>query len=327
MHRGPRLAIRSVRPAGLLLMVTLLSAWGMAAAAAPPPPPKGSQARSPEVDKAVAELKREYGAFVRNREAAPLRTACNYFKEDAAGTIPPEAVLAALERRMPGDARECAYVKWQLLSALPAEPDAPTVQRLVKVYQRAPVPAPRYGASKQDQRKLDGLLVGAKPEDDVRLNDGLEKLAEQAAATDRAVIAFRDELYRRLPPSREKFLAALQDAHARVTAAADKEKLAEALEADLPGWALQGGTSRAHVREVAELLGKLRFIESPPYYAYASVRSGTLGWRTRNDALLTKAKFATLHKALLDAAGVGPLPESDAADRRTTPQAARKPRS
>ena len=190
-------------------------------------------------------MKREYGAFVRNPEAAPLRTACDYFKEDAAGTIPPDAVLAALEQRMAGNARESAYVKWQLLSALPAELDAPTVERLVKVYQRAPVPAPRYGASKQDQRKLDGLLVGAKPEDDVRLTDGLGKMAEQAAATDRVVIAFRDELYRRLPPSREKFLAALQDAHARVTAAADKEKLAEALEADLPGWALQGGTPRA----------------------------------------------------------------------------------
>ena len=278
--------------------------------------PAKSPAKSPEVEQAVAELKREYGAFVRNPEAAPLRTACNYFKEDAAGTIPPEAVLAALEQRMPGNAREGAYVKWQLLSALPAEPDAAAVGRLVKVYQRAPAPTPRYGVSKQDQRKLDGLLVGAKPEDDVRLTDGLEKMAANAAAADQVVIAFRDELYRRLPPSREKFLAALQDAHARVTAAADKEKLAEALEADLPGWALQGGTSREQVREVADLLGKLRFIESPPYYAYASVRSGTLGWRTRNDALLTKAKFATLHKAMLDAAGVGPLPDAPAAAKR-----------
>ena len=306
MHRGQGLAIR-ISAGAWLLVLTL----GTSLSAAPPPPKK-SPAKSPEVVQAIAELKREYGASVRNPEAAPLRTACNYFKEDAAGTIPLDAVLAVLDRRMPGDARECAYVKWQLLSALPAEPDEATVRRLVKLYQQAPAPAPRYGTSKQDQRKLDALLVGAKLEDDVRLTEGLEKMAEQAAAGDRVVIAFRDELYRRLPPSREKFLAALQDAHARVTAAADKAKLAEALQTDLPGWALQGGTSRAHVREVAELLGKLRFIESPPYYAYASVRSGTLGWRTRNDALLTKAKFATLHKAMLDAAGVGPLPDAAA---------------
>jgi hypothetical protein len=56
------------------------------------------------------------------------------------------------------------------------------------------------------------------------------------------------------------------------------------------------------VREVVELFGKLRMVQSPPYYAYASVRSGKLGWRTRTDTLLTKAKLATLHKQLLEAA-------------------------
>jgi hypothetical protein len=56
------------------------------------------------------------------------------------------------------------------------------------------------------------------------------------------------------------------------------------------------------VREVVELFGKLRMVQSPPYYAYASVRSGKLGWRTRTDTLLTKTKLANLHKQLLEAA-------------------------
>ena len=83
------------------------------------------------------------------------------------------------------------------------------------------------------------------------------------------------------------------------------------MENDLPGWALQSSAARADVRQVAELLGKLRFVESPPYYAYASVRSGELAWRTRTDTLLTKKKFADLHKAMLDAAA-GARPGEDA---------------
>jgi hypothetical protein len=85
--------------------------------------------------------------------------------------------------------------------------------------------------------------------------------------------------------------------------------LAARLLDDLPQWALVTAVDeagRAAVAEVAELLGRLRFVESPPYYAYASVRSGKLAWRTRTDTLLTKAKFAALHKQLLDAAGVPP---------------------
>jgi len=69
-----------------------------------------------------------------------------------------------------------------------------------------------------------------------------------------------------------------------------------------PPMAACGWRYRAAVREVVELFGKLRMVESPPYYAYASVRSGKLGWRDRTDTLLTKAKLTALHKQLLEAA-------------------------
>jgi hypothetical protein len=296
------------RPALLTLFAGCLAAGLLCSTVAGAPATK-----SPEIDEAVAALKREYAASVRKSDTAPLREQCDYFNEDARAKLPLEALLAALEKPLPGgDNRQVAYVKWQLLSGLPAELDEPTVARLIKLYLRAPAPTPRYGLSKQDQKQLDGMIPGVRQQDDVKLTDGLEKAAERAAAADKPVIAFRDELYRRVPASKQKFLAAFEDAATRLAAAAQKDKLAEALESDLPGWALQSSTPRGDVKEITELLGKLRFVESPPYYAYASVRSGKLGWRTRTDKLLTPKKFADLHKAMLDAANPGNADAPDA---------------
>jgi hypothetical protein len=268
--------------------------------------PRTPATKSPELEKAIAELKREYAARVKSPDPEKQRKECNYFAKGPA--IPLDALLAALEKPLAGvpasDGRQSAYVKWQLLSALPQTPDDVTAKRLLKIYERAPAPMPRYGFSRHEKKKLDGLLVGTQLPDDVRLTAIIEESANRGFAADAPIIAYRDELYRRLPTGRDRFVAALVDAHARIVVGADKEKLAEALSLDLPGWAELPDTDKSHAREVADLLGKLRFIESPPYYAYASVRSGKLGWRTRTDTLLTKAKFAALHKRLLDASEV-----------------------
>jgi hypothetical protein len=295
MHRGPGLACRVAVSACVLVSVASAQSGRRAV-------------RSPELDQAVVALKAEYAAFAKNPAGPQLRTECGYFKLGA--NVPLDALLVALERPVAGgsaDGRQTAYIKWQLLSALPQTPDDDAVRRLLKVYERAPLPAMRYGGGKKEQRALDALIDPDRPQDDVRLNAGLDETVAKAFELDRPIVAYRDELYRRLPASREKFVAALRDAHARLGVAAQKDTLAENLQADLPKWALVTGVDeagRSAVREVAELLGKLRFVESPPYYAYASVRSGRLAWRTRADALLTKAKFAALHKQMLDAGGV-----------------------
>jgi hypothetical protein len=256
------------------------------------------------VEKAVAELRREFTAHTKNASSASLRTECDYFKPDAG--VSADLVLPILEKPIQGaDARQTAYVKWQLLSALPKTvEDESIAQRLVKVYQRAPTPSPRYTCAPREQKELDKLLSGARPEDDVRLTDKLEEAVKRGAEADRPIIAFRDELYRRLSPGRDKYIAALQDANARLVVAADKEFLAEALEKDLPTWAISTADSeKGQVKEVADLLGKLRFVESPTYYKSAGVRRGKLQWISDTDTLLTTKKFATLHKTLLDVSG------------------------
>lgn len=278
-----------------------------AAAQKDAPTRKAGAAKPPSLDPAVAELKREYAAFVKDPDAAPLRTECDYFL-DHPQTVTPAALLAVLEKPISGggggDNRQAAYVKWQLLSGLPQTLDAATVQRLIKIYQKAPMPAPRYGFTPQEKRQLDAALAGARPQDDVQLTAKLEEAVERAYGADAPITAYRDELYRRLPVGRDKFFAGLRDATERMGVAAQKWELMEVLVEELQGWALSGDATRAQVREIAELVGRLRFVESPPYYASAGVKKGKVAWVVKTDTLFSKKKLAGLHKLLLEAAGV-----------------------
>ncbi len=291
MQRGLR-RLTGMTAGVLLLALTLAAA----------PTTQKSAGKSPLIESAVAELKREYAAHTKKASAEPVRIACDYFKDPSA--IPADALLIALEKPLPGDNRQAAYVKWQLLSGLPAQLDESTAQRLAKVYERSPVPNRRYAMSPQEQKLLDGLLSGARSQDDVALTEKLEEAANRAFEADHPVVAYRDELYRRLPLGREKLVAGLRDAAARIALGAQKDALAEALSTDLKSWAVAGSPTKAEVREVGELFGKLRFVESPPYYKSAGLRRGKLAWVTDTDTLLTKKKLSDLHKVLLDAAGV-----------------------
>lgn len=303
------------------LVAALVTAAFVSVASCPVPvaaqkdAPTRKSARAPgkgaSLDAAVAELKREYAAYLKDPDAAPPRSASDYFI-DHPQTVAPGALFAVLEKPMPGHNRQVAYVKWQLLSALPETLDAPAVRRLFKVYQNAPMPAPRYGLSPHEKRKLDAAVAGARPQDDVQLTAKLEEAVERAYAANAPIIAYRDELYRRLPLGRDKFFAGLRDGHERMSVAAQRSALMEALIEELQGWALSGDATNTEVREIAELVGKLRFLASPPYYASAGVKKGKVGWVTKTETLFTKKKLADLHKLLLDAASMRPPPAPDA---------------
>lgn len=305
MARGPGFIATLI----VAVSVGVIGAGSLPAAAAQKAAPtrKAGAAKAPSLDAAVAGLKREYAAFVKDPDGAPLRSECDYFV-DHPQTVTPAALLAVLEKPIPGggggDNRQAAYVKWQLLSGLPETLDEATVQRLIKVYQKAPMPAPRYGFTPQEKRQLDAALAGARPQDDVQLTAKLEEAVERAYGADAPITAYRDELYRRLPVGRDKFFAGLRDATERMSVAAQKWALMEVLVEELQGWALSGDATRAQVREIAELVGRLRFVESPPYYASAGVKKGKVAWVVKTDTLFSKKKLAGLHKLLLEAAGV-----------------------
>ena len=297
MTRGRALAVGVVAAALLWACAGVAGAAQKGKANGKPP----AAAKGPTLASAVAELKREYAAYRKDPEQAPLRTASDYFL-DHPGAVSTPAVLAALEKPLGNDARLAGYVKWQLLSALPETLEEADAKRLIKAYQKAPLPAPRYGSAPREKQELDALLTRARPQDDVPLTARLEEAVARGRDADAPVIAYRDGLYRRLPPGRDKVRAGLQDAHARLSVAAPTEEFMAVVAEELQGWALSGDATPAQVGEVAELVGKLRFVEGPPYYESAAVRRGKLSWVVKRDTLMTKKKLADLHKLLLDTA-------------------------
>src|SRR4051812_27642461 len=95
-------------------VVCLLLAAGSVAAAEKAKPDAAA------IDAAIAELKREYAAHLKDPDAAPLRAQCTYFADHPAPvTLSPETVVAGLEKPVANDPRLTAYVRWQLLSAAP----------------------------------------------------------------------------------------------------------------------------------------------------------------------------------------------------------------
>jgi hypothetical protein len=297
-----------------LCRATLTAVALMCSIAATSPPKPADKAAA---DKAVADLKREFAAHAKDPTIAKLRTDCDYFKKTP-GVLSADAVFDVLERQIPGDFRLAAYAKWQMLSALPPKLDAKYVSRLVSAYERAPLPGLRYGASNADKKKLDAAIVGGLPQDDVKLSEKLQAVVDRGFDDDQPILAYRDELYHRLPPSRDKFIAAVHDAMARLKSAAPKNKLAEALQEDLPKWVLSGDAKPYEVKELADIVGKLRFVESPSYYGHAGVHKGKLAWVEKTDKLLTPKKLADLHKVLLEASDNTALADAPAV-KKTAP--------
>lgn len=253
------------------------------------------------VDVAVDELRTEFAAHVRD-PAVRVREACDFFTTKPAAAVTVDAVFAALETKLDPDPRAAAYARWQLLSALPKELDPAAFNRALKAYGNAPPPAARFGLSPAEQSKLDGLLRGVRPTDDVVLTSAVEKQVRQWAQSNRHLLAYRDEWYRRLPKGAPTFAAAFRDAFERQNLAAGAEDFVPLVIADAQNWLVAGDADPPKCAALAELLARLRAKEPPPYYASAAVRSGKLTWVKKTDSMDPRKKLTHLHQALVEAA-------------------------
>ena len=296
---------------GRLIALSLLAPIAAAA-------PDRAKAESAAIDAAVAELSREYAAHLKDPDAAPLRLQCTYFVDRPTTAPPsPESVVAAMEQTSFSDPRLTAYVRWQLLSAAPKkfENDPKLLPRLLDAYRRAPLPPPRLGLSQQDQSKLDALLQRARVVEDALVTSRLEEQAAKDAEANRPILAYRDELYARLPGGYESIVAGFQDAHDRTSVAAGggaKDAHAAKVVEDALAWAQSGQADPRQCARLAELVARLRHVRSPPYYARATLRRGAdrLSWSTRTDAVYSPTKLSDLEKVLRNAEKLGRAQEA-----------------
>jgi hypothetical protein len=283
-----------------------------------------AKAEATVLDTAVADLRKEYAAHLRDAQAAKMRPQCSYF-DDHPVRLSPESLLDALERPAGDDPRAAAYVKWQLLSAAPQKFDAKLLKRVLTVYEKAPAPPARFGLSPEDRSRLDALLSKAKKDDDSALSARIEERVRQDTEANRPILAYRDALYARLPASYESVVAGFRDAHERTQAAAgggSSDEHAARVVRDALAWAQSGDADAEQCAKLAELVARLRFVRSPPYYARAAWRSDHLAWSSRSDAVYSAKKLSDLENVLRETLKVGKAQQ--AAQQRKAPTNGKK---
>ena len=234
---------------------------------------------------AIAELTEEYERSLREA-GAELRAASTYFKDHPDQTVTPDLIIPSLLAQA-GDPRGSAYVKWQLLSALGDEIDEATANQLVDAYRSAPQPIVRPGIERQEQQKLDRLTQSARAGDEPELIETIDRAVEATGKANVPILAYRDELYRRLPKEPATFAAALADLHERHLAAAEGKELAKALVADLREWAATASPTPQTLLALAKACRRLADTPGPQYYTtpYFNQRSGVFAWRKSRSAV------------------------------------------
>jgi hypothetical protein len=270
--------------------------------AAPPAPNAKALARAEAtlIDAAIMDLRKEYAAHLKDPATNSLRPQSNYFTEHPV-QLSTDSVLDALERPVSDDPRCAAYVKWQLLSGAPEKFEAAFHARALKAYENAPPPPPRFGSTQDDRLKLDALLLKARKDEDAAISAKLEERVRRETEENRPILLYRDALYAKLPEGYDTIVAGFRDAHDRTQAAAgggSSDEHAARVVKDALAWAQSGNADPNQCAALAELVARLRFVRSPPYYARAAWRYDHLAWSSKTDAVYSAKKLSDLENVL-----------------------------
>ena len=247
-----------------------------------------SEASRAAVRAAVEKLAEEFRDHLTDLREHQLRASCNYFDQSAAAKILPETLIASLTRHTT-DVRENCYINWQLLSALPAKLDTAMATALLTVYRNSPPPIARPGVSREDQPKLDVMFKGKSMADEADVKHQWEQILDAAAKENAPILAYRDELYHRLPQGFDTFAAAMEDLLARMNAVVDAKSRVKQLVIDVKKWAATESASPQQLSTLANAVRKLADSKSPQYYVspYWRESSGAFVWRKSRTGIET----------------------------------------
>lgn len=231
---------------------------------------------------AVAALSKEYEKYLRDPTSS-VRESSNYFLDYPDPAVTPDAVAQALGGRG-GEPRTTAYVRWQLLSALPegdAELPEAVSRAMLVAYRTAPPPIPRPGIAPHEQKQFDALTRGKKLEHEPDVKGEADAAVSAVARQNVAILRYRDELYRRLPKTPETFAAALEDLAQRMNAVADGKDQVKALAKDVREWAAGPDATPPQLVAIARAARRLADSRGPQYYQspYWSTANNVFQWR------------------------------------------------
>jgi len=251
-----------------LILTACLSIGATCAAAAAPPAPTAKPAQAAKTNTlptAIAALQKEYQTYLKDPAAKGVRVKCDYFKDHPAPDVTPEAIVKALEGSVSGGPGVQAYVKWQLLSAVPGKFPDDLVKRAIAVYHYAPMPGEHPG---MDHYYLKRVINGVRKEQVPQIQHEFDEAVARFRSNNEVLLQYRDELFARLPVSRESIDAGLEDVMERAGHGLIANRIFDNVAAAIRNWALvaaKPGQVQSIINTLARIQDALSREENRPY--------------------------------------------------------------
>lgn len=234
------------------------------------------------VNTAVVALTKEYKEAIKDK-TPKLREKSDYFPNPAPAEITPDAIVAALEKSIGSDRVAEAYVKWQLLSAIPGPFPAELGDRAVAAYNKAPAPSAHPGL---DHTALDRELYRSgisKQSNESEINTGFREVIDRVMRTNHPVLSYRNELFGRLPQTWPTILAGVTDIETRAARGIPVADFWTTLSGVIRNWATLSGNASQASSLVSELNRFKAMVADPKSLPYANVawddKKKSLSWK------------------------------------------------
>jgi hypothetical protein len=261
----------------LATVVTLLlmacTAWGQTR----------SEREADPLQLAVREITVEAQRALRENTPFPRDASTFFANAEKREGIDVDRVIDLLIHGTDRPPRVEAYVRWQLLSALPASLSAAQQARLAEAAVRAPAPIDMPGVASDERRTLDRLAQRTREAELDNLNAEWTTRINQVREQNEVILTYRDALVQRLTDSTFALKVRLDDLWARSSAGLDVRRDADKWAAEVRTWAVL-----AEPQAIASMEQLVKeYASRPPgvVYTTAAWTSGRGQWRSRRTGL------------------------------------------
>jgi len=229
MHRPIRVIVTAPAILALLLPIASAAPTATTKPVATKPAVAPAKAADAAIMAAVKVLVREDETYLKDGKS-PVRSSSDYFTQKPSPDVTPDAIAVALGRTYSQNPRVDAYVKWQLLSAVPGKFQGSQLGPAITAYRLAPEPLLMPGMEGHERAELErlrGTSISAEAvaQLDVKIKDQIEKTTTANAP----ILGYRDALFAKLPPTYDALNAGFEDAYERLKAGAETKDLVESL--------------------------------------------------------------------------------------------------
>jgi len=274
-----------------------------AAAAKPsvakPAPAKPNNATIASV---VAVLQKEFQAYAKDPSANTIRTKSNYFTEHPSTEATPDNIMKALEGSIAGGPGVEAYVKWQLLSAIPGKFAPERLKRGIAVYHRAPMPIePHPGL---DHYRLKRAINGIRKEEVSQVQHEFDAAVHHFKDVNEVFISYRDELFAHLPVSLESINVGLEDVEERASRGLNANTLFDNVAAAIKSWSISQAKP-SEVRSIGQTILNIKSaLAQEDYKPYTKIVDNK-GWRWEATGVVIDPKKIDLLVKFLETYATG----------------------